>query len=461
MSEFYPYYTKDGSVGLYSKDFNDIYHSATGALTEAYEKFILPSNIEYLLKTKTEIKVLDICYGIGYNTKALLNFLLENRKNNLKNCKRKIFHSENNYAPIYTNNNRAMLLYNEAIYSNNANRKNRNIHLNHKLSTYISKLLQRNVTKISEKIENPIYTSIPNIYIKAIDFDKSLSMLSPFIKTGVKRFKKYNKEIHDDKINKYLNNESKSPIIKIRPEINYLILENLIKSNPSIFEDLSINSLLNNRNLSPFFDTNIKGIFEFYSINRNNYKGLKGALTYLHNIYYQHISLSYKNRLKTYSLQDIIFDMQNDDARKILLRDTNNYNLIFLDAFTPSKCPCLWTLEFFSQLYKHLENDGMLLTYSSSASIRGAMIEAGFKIGQIYNERTKQYFGTIAVKDENLVKYPLSEFNLGLLKTTAGIFYRDKNLNLSNEAILSLRNDELKLSTRESSSHYQKRMLRK
>ena len=46
MTDFHPYFTHDGSVGLYSSQFNDIYHSATGALTEAYEKFILPANLK-------------------------------------------------------------------------------------------------------------------------------------------------------------------------------------------------------------------------------------------------------------------------------------------------------------------------------------------------------------------------------------------------------------------------------
>ena len=76
MYEFHPYFTNDGSVGLYSPEFNDIYHSATGALTEAYEKFILPVDMKNLLK-KDSIKVLDICYGIGYNSKSFLNFIFE------------------------------------------------------------------------------------------------------------------------------------------------------------------------------------------------------------------------------------------------------------------------------------------------------------------------------------------------------------------------------------------------
>ena len=82
MYELYPYFTNDGSVGLFSPEADDIYHSTYGALTEAYEKFIFPAEIEKYFETHSEIKVLDICYGIGYNTKSFLNFLLE--KNILK-----------------------------------------------------------------------------------------------------------------------------------------------------------------------------------------------------------------------------------------------------------------------------------------------------------------------------------------------------------------------------------------
>ena len=84
MYEFHPYFTNDGSVGLYNKEYDDIYHSAKGALTEAYEKFVLPLDFENLLKNNT-VKVLDICYGIGYNSKSFLNYIFENfsqKKNN-------------------------------------------------------------------------------------------------------------------------------------------------------------------------------------------------------------------------------------------------------------------------------------------------------------------------------------------------------------------------------------------
>ncbi len=76
MRDYEFYYTQDGSVGLYSYADDDVYHSKFGALTEAWEKFILPAHIEKKLNQQPEIRVLDVCYGIGYNTKALMSFII-------------------------------------------------------------------------------------------------------------------------------------------------------------------------------------------------------------------------------------------------------------------------------------------------------------------------------------------------------------------------------------------------
>ncbi len=219
-------------------------------------------------------------------------------------------------------------------------------------------------------------------------------------------------------------------------------------------EDL--NQIINNPEFSPYFDKNIKGIYNSFRFMRGNYTPHSGYFVNLHNIYYRYLSKRYKNGLKRYKLQDINFTLKNDDARKVILNDNNLYDLIFLDAFTPSKCPCLWSYEFFKLLYEHLEPDGMILTYSTSAAIRSAMVEVGFEIGNIYNERLNKFTGTIATKNQSLIKYPLSEFDLGLLKTKAGIFYRDKNLNSLNEAINEARKIEVENSNRISSSHYKK-----
>ena len=72
-NEFNFVMTDDMSVGLYNNKVKDIYHSKSGANLEAYEKFVKPLiNINYF-KSKNTFSILDICYGIGYNSKALLN----------------------------------------------------------------------------------------------------------------------------------------------------------------------------------------------------------------------------------------------------------------------------------------------------------------------------------------------------------------------------------------------------
>ncbi len=439
MYDFHPYYTNDGSVGLYSPEFNDIYHSASGALTEAYEKFILPVDMDNLLN-KDSIKILDICYGIGYNSKSFLNYFLENKKNFSK----KIYHEDTNIAPIDTNNIKTStleIIYNRAIYTYN------------KFVNNIHKYIFDKRICI-EKVDT--YNAIPKLYIKAVDSDKILAGLSPFIKTGEKNFNNRNIDFDYKKIEKYLNPDDIIENIKIDEIINFVIFNKIAQKTPEILLNPDINGILNDKRHKSYFSSDLRALYHFWLKKGldSSKQGLKGFN--LHNIYYRYITERYKRRLKTFKLCDIDFELKIEDARKTIIEDNNSYDLIFLDAFTPSKCPCLWSYEFFIQLFSHLEDDGMILTYSLSPSIRSAMLEAGFEIGNIYNKRTKSYTGTIAAKNKSLIKHPLSEYDLGLLKTSAGIFYRDKNLTGLNEAIRELRNSEIKSSNRISVSKYKK-----
>lgn len=77
MSDYNFLITEDNSTGLYNNSVGDIYHSKTGALREAIEKFVIPS-FNYI--NSECINILDICFGIGYNTKAAL---LQNRSINI------------------------------------------------------------------------------------------------------------------------------------------------------------------------------------------------------------------------------------------------------------------------------------------------------------------------------------------------------------------------------------------
>lgn len=54
------------------------------------------------------------------------------------------------------------------------------------------------------------------------------------------------------------------------------------------------------------------------------------------------------------------------------------WDAIYQDAFSPKKNPTLWTQEWFELLKKYSAPDTLMSTYSSSASIRKAMLAAGW-----------------------------------------------------------------------------------
>ncbi len=64
--------TGDGSPTLYCEAVREHYHSTRdGAFTEALHKHVLPA-WEYRLRGRPEAVVLDLCFGLGYNTLVLL-----------------------------------------------------------------------------------------------------------------------------------------------------------------------------------------------------------------------------------------------------------------------------------------------------------------------------------------------------------------------------------------------------
>ena len=69
--------TDDGSYSINSKEINhkiETLHTSTGAISEAFEKFIKPMKFDY---TK-DIAILDICAGLGYNSSAAIDDFLKN-----------------------------------------------------------------------------------------------------------------------------------------------------------------------------------------------------------------------------------------------------------------------------------------------------------------------------------------------------------------------------------------------
>jgi len=72
--------TKDGSNTLFSTKYNQHFHNIDdGSLNEALNKHIVPALTYH--KDKKELNILDICFGIGYNTLATIYYVLKHQLN--------------------------------------------------------------------------------------------------------------------------------------------------------------------------------------------------------------------------------------------------------------------------------------------------------------------------------------------------------------------------------------------
>ncbi len=69
---------EDGTNTLFSYEFDEPYHSTKdGALHESLEKHVKPALA--LTKEKTQLIILDICFGLGYNTFATLYYIKQQK----------------------------------------------------------------------------------------------------------------------------------------------------------------------------------------------------------------------------------------------------------------------------------------------------------------------------------------------------------------------------------------------
>ena len=58
-------------------------------------------------------------------------------------------------------------------------------------------------------------------------------------------------------------------------------------------------------------------------------------------------------------------------------------DLVLHDAFSPQRCPELWSLEFLTKLARLLRPEGRLLTYCSAAAVRHSLRQAGLQLASI------------------------------------------------------------------------------
>ena len=132
-----------------------------------------------------------------------------------------------------------------------------------------------------------------------------------------------------------------------------------------------------------------------------------------------------------------------EDARQTVqkLKD-KSYDAIFLDPFSQNMAPELFSLEFFKEFRRVIKDDGIIATYTSSAPVRAAFIEADFYIGlgPIFG---RMQGGTLASPNPEMLDYSLPKNDeIRIALSDVGIPFRDPGLNNSSEVILDARTEE-------------------
>ena len=157
------------------------------------------------------------------------------------------------------------------------------------------------------------------------------------------------------------------------------------------------------------------------------------------------------------------------DAReKInLIPADNKFDLIYLDGFSPQKCPQVWTIEFLSKVTQKLNPQGYLITYTSSAAVRKTLRNLGLEIFTIkpdFSSRTSWSQGTVAIAkfDKKKLKSNFNFEKLSVMEeehllTKASIPYRDQDLNLCAKDIIRQRLDEQLLSNLSSTKKWREK----
>jgi tRNA U34 5-methylaminomethyl-2-thiouridine-forming methyltransferase MnmC len=132
------------------------------------------------------------------------------------------------------------------------------------------------------------------------------------------------------------------------------------------------------------------------------------------------------------------------DARELIKGiEKDFYDAVFLDPFSPAKSPELYSLEFCQGLRRVVKNDGLILTYTSAAPVRSALLEAGLEVGE--GPAMGRRGGTVASPSLNRISRNLSRDDERMIALSdAGIPFRDPERDSSAGEIAQRRDRERK-----------------
>tara|TARA_Y100001968_G_scaffold331773_1_gene387614 strand:- start:13936 stop:14820 length:885 start_codon:yes stop_codon:yes gene_type:complete len=162
-------------------------------------------------------------------------------------------------------------------------------------------------------------------------------------------------------------------------------------------------------------------------------------------------------------------DLLWGDARSKIEKIPKNisFDLIFLDGFSPQKCPEIWTIEFLNKVKRKLKPQGSLITYSSAAAVRKTLIDLNLNVFNIKPCRgmgRNWSNGTLAMHNLNKSKCEENPYieNLSImqkehLSTKSSVPYRDPNGNNPSQVILKRREKEQSISNLKETNIWRKK----
>jgi len=100
---------------------------------------------------------------------------------------------------------------------------------------------------------------------------------------------------------------------------------------------------------------------------------------------------------KHYAKDGIHIEIVMGNALDTIKNLDNQFDAVFLDPFSPKKCPELWTQEFFEDIKKQMKPGSLMATYSCATLVRQNLRDVGFHVlnGPIFGRKAPS---TLALK---------------------------------------------------------------
>ncbi len=106
----------------------------------------------------------------------------------------------------------------------------------------------------------------------------------------------------------------------------------------------------------------------------------------LHDEVYETFKIAIEKRNSEFEIDGVKIKLNllvkdaRDVVRNLDEKYSNTINYVFLDPFSPKKCPVLWTEEFFTNIYKLMKTEGILTTYSCARVVRDNLRASNFEV---------------------------------------------------------------------------------